>query len=71
MPGLFQKSLKHSTNGRCSCFCGISRLALQEECRTLPIGAVWDEFCRREEVPVGLAWLNEVKTYERTVQSNR
>ena len=48
-----------------------ARLALQEECRTLPIGAVWDEFCRREEVPVGLAWLNEVKTYERTVQSNR
>ena len=42
-----------------------SRLALMEELKTLPFGAVWDEHCRRQDVPVGAAWLEEVKAYER------
>jgi L-rhamnose isomerase len=48
-----------------------SRLALIEEAKTLPIGPVWDEWCRRHNTPVGRAWLDEVKTYERTVLSQR
>ena len=47
------------------------RLALQEECRSLPFGAVWDEFCRREGVPLGLDWLQEVRSYEARVLSKR
>ena len=48
-----------------------TRLALLEELRTLPFGAVWDEHCRRQEVPVGPAWLAEVKDYERRVFPHR
>ncbi len=47
------------------------RLALFEEVRALTLGAVWDEFCRREDVPVGLGFMDEVKTYERTVPARR
>lgn len=47
------------------------RLALLEELKTLPYGAVWDYHCLRETVPVGTAWLDEVRTYERGVQSRR
>jgi len=48
-----------------------TRLALQEEAKTLPIGAVWDEFCRRNDSPVGAAWLNDIRSYERDVLSLR
>jgi L-rhamnose isomerase len=48
-----------------------SRLAWQEESRTLPMGAVWDEYCRRQNVPVGPAWLAEVKAHETAVLSKR
>jgi L-rhamnose isomerase len=48
-----------------------TRLALMEDARLLPAGAVWDQFCLQEEVPVGDAWLAEVKRYERGVLSQR
>jgi L-rhamnose isomerase len=48
-----------------------TRLALQEEAKTLPFGAVWDYYCESQGVPVGDAWLTEVKTYEKTVLSKR
>jgi L-rhamnose isomerase len=48
-----------------------SRLALSEELKTLPLGAVWDYYCLRQNVPVGPAWLDEVKAYERDVLSKR
>ena len=48
-----------------------SRLALLEELKTLPSGAVWDYYCMKSEVPVGPAWLAEVKTYENDVLSKR
>lgn len=47
------------------------RLALLEEAKTLPLSAVWDEHCRRQNVPVGAKWLDDVRTYERTVLSKR
>ena len=46
-------------------------LALQEECKMLPCGAVWDHFCQKHGVPVGMAWMDEVKRYEREVLSKR
>ncbi|MCL4703583.1 L-rhamnose isomerase [bacterium] len=48
-----------------------SRLALLEETKSLPFGAVWDQYCERMNVPVGMAWLNEMKTYEEKVTSKR
>jgi L-rhamnose isomerase len=48
-----------------------SRLALMEEAKVLPAGAVWDYFCARQGTPMGEAWLAEVKNYERTVLAKR
>jgi L-rhamnose isomerase len=47
------------------------RLAMLEELKSLPFGAVWDEYCRRQDVPVGPAWLDEVRGYEKKVLSKR
>ncbi|MFK7769722.1 MAG: L-rhamnose isomerase [Mariniblastus sp.] len=48
-----------------------SRLALMEEFKSMPLGAVWDYYCMTSGVPVGLDWLKEVQQYERDVQSHR
>jgi len=48
-----------------------SRLALMEEARSLPFGAVWNYYCAKSGVPVGDAWLTEVKRYERTALAQR
>ncbi len=47
------------------------RLALLEELKTMPFGAVWDYFCYTQNVPVGMAWFDEVKQYEKKVLVNR
>jgi L-rhamnose isomerase len=47
------------------------RLALLEEAKTLPFGAVWDYYCLKQDVPIGLAWLEEVRQYEKDVLVNR
>jgi L-rhamnose isomerase len=47
------------------------RLAMLEELKTLPFGAVWDYYCEKSGVPVGDAWLKEVKEYEAKVLSRR
>ncbi|MFA5193299.1 MAG: L-rhamnose isomerase [Verrucomicrobiia bacterium] len=48
-----------------------SRLALMEEAKSLPFSAVWDYYCEKSGVPVGEAWLAEVKQYEKSVLSKR
>ena len=48
-----------------------ARLALIEELKSMPFGAVWDEHCRRANVPIGTAWLEEVRSYEKAVLSRR
>ncbi len=48
-----------------------SRLAVMEEVKSLPSGAVWDQFCLVSGVPVAGEWLAEVKTYEREILSKR
>jgi L-rhamnose isomerase len=48
-----------------------SRLALLEEQKTLPMGAVWDHYCLSQGAPVGRAWLDELKAYERDVLALR
>ncbi|BDH44120.1 L-rhamnose isomerase [Salmonella enterica subsp. enterica serovar Choleraesuis] len=48
-----------------------ARLALLEEQKSLPWQAVWEEWCRRENVPAGSEWLDEVRRYEQTVLETR
>ena len=48
-----------------------SRLALMEDAKLLPAGAVWDYYCQKMDVPVGDAWLADVKRYEKDVLSKR
>ena len=43
----------------------------QEECKLLPFGDVWEEYCRRQNVPAGEEWLDEVKAYEKEVLALR
>lgn len=47
------------------------RLAMVEEAKTLPLGAVWDYYCQTQGVPVGMAWMEKVKDYESKVLSSR
>jgi L-rhamnose isomerase len=48
-----------------------ARLALQEEYKMLPVGAVWDYYCLKAGVPVGTDWLTAVRKYEKTVLAKR
>jgi len=48
-----------------------SRLALLEELKSLPFGLVWDEYCRRQNTPIGRSWLNSVNAYETRILSSR
>ncbi|MEQ8211545.1 MAG: L-rhamnose isomerase [Lacipirellulaceae bacterium] len=48
-----------------------SRLAWLEESKNLPLGAVWDYYCQKQDVPVGPAWLQDVKQYEEKTLSER
>ena len=48
-----------------------ARLALTEEYKTYPFGAVWDYYCEQMGVPAGTAWLDEIRRYEADVLSAR
>lgn len=44
-----------------------ARLALMEEQKTMPLGAVWNHYCETTGVPVGAEWLDKVRQYEAEV----
>ncbi len=48
-----------------------SRLAMLEELKTLPFGAVWDYYCTKSNTPIGKAWLDEIRRYEAEVTNLR
>ena len=48
-----------------------ARLALVEELKGLPFGAVWDQYCQQQNVPVGYAFMGEIRAYEEKVLANR
>ena len=50
---------------------GFQVLALREECKALPWNAVYDEFCLRNNVPVGGEFIAEIEKYEKEVTSKR
>jgi L-rhamnose isomerase len=47
------------------------RLALMEEFKTMPFGAVWDRLCETAGVPVGADWLPKMEKYESEVLAKR
>ena len=47
------------------------QLALLEEIKGLPFGAMWDYHCLKHGVPVGLRCMDEVRAYEKRVLAKR
>ena len=47
------------------------RLALMEEAKSKPFGAVWDYFCLQNNVPVGEDFIPEIQQYEKDVLNKR
>ena len=47
------------------------RLAMLEERKSMPAGAVWDYYCLQNNIPVGMDWYKQVKQYEADVLSKR
>lgn len=47
------------------------RLAVLEEFKTYPFGAVWDYYCEIMGVPVRESWLDDINAYEKDVLSLR
>ena len=48
-----------------------ARLALLEEYKAVPFGAVWDYYCLTHDTPPGDGWLSVVRAYERDVLRGR
>ena len=48
-----------------------ARLALLEELKSLPFGAVWDMFCARQGTPDGLAAIAAIQDYEKRELAGR
>ena len=48
-----------------------ARLATLEALKALPLGAVWDQFCLQQGVPVGLELIERVREYEARVLAQR
>ncbi len=48
-----------------------SRLALLEELKAMPYGAVWDFYCLKKDVPKANEWITSVKDYENRILSRR
>lgn len=48
-----------------------ARLALLEELKGMPFGAVWDHYCQQQNVPVGYAFMTEIQAYEKRVLAQR
>jgi L-rhamnose isomerase len=47
------------------------RLALFEELKVMPSGAVWDYYCLQKNAPIGLAAIDEIQDYEQRVLAVR
>lgn len=46
------------------------KMVLMEQCKTLPLGDVWEEYCRRCGVAAE-GWFDEIETYETEVLAKR
>ncbi len=48
-----------------------ARLALLEDLKTAPMGAVWDMYCNKSGIPNDIKWIDEALDYEKEVLSKR
>jgi len=48
-----------------------ARLALLEELKGMPFGPIWDYYCSQQDVPVGVNYISEIRTYEKQVLALR
>jgi len=46
-------------------------MALMDEMKTMPFGAVWQQLCVTDNAPADHAWMSDVRRYEATVLANR
>ncbi len=60
------KLREYDNNGQ-----NFERLALLEEAKSLPFGAVWDYYCLINNVPVSTSYINEIQKYEQEVLLKR
>lgn len=61
-----EKLLKYEENNQ-----NFERLAMLEELKTMPFGAVWDKYCESKSVPTGFDYIKSVQNYEIDVLSKR
>ena len=47
------------------------RLALMEETKAKPFGAVWDYYCLKKNVPIAESFIPDIQKYERDVLNQR
>jgi L-rhamnose isomerase len=47
------------------------RLAIQEQLKTLPWSAVWEQYCMQKNAPSEQNWFSRIKEYEKDVLSKR
>lgn len=64
LPAEKLKNAERSGNG------GV-KLALLEEEKSMPFGAVWDMLCDRENIPAGEKWITEAENYQQKIASER
>jgi len=62
----FEKLQEYERNGDFS-----GRLVLQEELKSMPASAVWEAYCTRKGVPVGMDFMDEIKGYEKSELAGR
>ena len=48
-----------------------ARLVMLEDLKGMPFGAVWDYYCLQQGVAIGAAYLDEIRSYEAQVLSQR
>ncbi|MBN2519513.1 MAG: L-rhamnose isomerase, partial [Bacteroidales bacterium] len=60
------KLREYDNNGQ-----NFERLALLEEAKSLPFGAVWDYYCLINNVPLGPNYIAEIQKYEQEVLLKR
>ncbi len=51
--------------------CGAEKLALMEDLKVMPFGAVWDMLCEKAGVPAGAGWIADMQKYAVDVQAKR
>ncbi len=47
------------------------KMMLMEQAKAMPFSDIWEEYCKRQQVPFDETWYSAVETYENTVMNKR